>query len=98
MKRSRCVQDDPAEARTHAAEGIVASSAICTHTGCDSWEWQAQTRTIKCPCHFSTFDVRDGARILDGPAPRRLPALPLKVIDGVLAAAGGFSSRPGVQP
>jgi len=86
-----------AETRTHAAEGIVAYSAICTHTGCDSWEWQAQTRTIKCPCHFSTFDVRDGARVLDGPAPRRLPALPLKVIDGVLAAAGGFSSRPGFQ-
>ena len=92
---------DPAElsvdTRVHAAEGIVGYSAICTHTGCDSWEWQAQTRTVKCPCHFSTFDVKDGARVLDGPAPRRLPALPLTVIDGVLAAAGSFSSRPGFQ-
>jgi rieske iron-sulfur protein len=87
-----------AETRAHAAEGIVAYSAVCTHTGCDSWEWQAQAMTIKCPCHFSTFDVKDGARVLDGPAPRRLPALPLKVVDGVLAAAGGFSSRPGFQP
>jgi Rieske Fe-S protein len=85
------------ETRARAAEGIVAYSAICTHTGCDSWEWQAETRTLKCPCHFSTFDVRDGARVLDGPAPRRLPALPLKTIDGVLVAAGSFSSRPGFQ-
>ena len=86
-----------AETRARAAQGIVAYSAICTHTGCDSWEWQAQTRTIKCPCHFSTFDVRDGARVLDGPAPRRLPALPLKIADRVVAAAGGFLSRPGFQ-
>jgi Rieske Fe-S protein len=86
-----------AETRARAAEGIVAYSAVCTHTGCDSWEWQTQTRTIKCPCHFSTFDVKDGARVLDGPAPRRLPALPLKIADGILVAAGGFSSRPGFQ-
>ena len=75
-----------AETRALTAEGIVAYSAVCTHTGCDSWEWQAQTRTIKCPCHFSTFDLKDGAHVLDGPAPRRLPALPLKVVDGALAA------------
>ncbi len=92
---------DPAElspeTRARAADGIVAYSAICTHTGCDIWEWQASTRTIKCPCHFSTFDVKDGARVLDGPAPRRLPSLPLKITDGVLAAAEGFLSRPGFQ-
>jgi rieske iron-sulfur protein len=92
---------DPAElsveTRARAVEGIVAYSAVCTHTGCDSWEWQAPTRTIKCPCHFSTFDVKDGARVLDGPAPRRLPSLPLEVVDGVLVATGGFSSRPGFQ-
>ena len=83
------------ETRTRAAAGIVAYSAVCTHTGCDVWDWQADTRTLKCPCHFSVFDVKDAARVLDGPAPRRLPALPLKVVDGVLAAAGGFVGRPG---
>lgn len=86
-----------AETRARAADGIVAYSAVCTHTGCDSWEWQGLTKTIKCACHFSTFDVKDGARVLDGPAPRRLPALPLKIVDGVLAAAGGFLTRPGFQ-
>lgn len=85
------------ETRARSAQGVVGYSAVCTHTGCDLWEWQAETRTIKCPCHFSTFDIKDGARVLDGPAPRRLPALPLRVVEGVLAAAGGFIGRVGFQ-
>jgi len=85
------------ETRARAAGGIVAYSAVCTHTGCDQWEWDARGKTIKCACHFSIFDVKDAARVLDGPAPRRLPALPLQTIGGVLAAAGGFVGRPGFQ-
>jgi Rieske Fe-S protein len=86
-----------ADTSARAAEGIVAYSAVCTHTGCDIWDWQAATATIKCPCHFSEFDLRNNARVLNGPAPRRLPALPLKVVDGVPAAAGGFVGRPGFE-
>ncbi len=85
------------ETRGRAADGIVAYSAVCTHTGCDAWDWQAPTKTIKCPCHFSVFDVKDAARVLDGPAPRRLPALPIKLVDGVLTVARGFVGRPGFQ-
>jgi Rieske Fe-S protein len=85
------------ETRARAVAGIVGYSAVCTHTGCDQWEWEARAKTIKCPCHFSTFDVKDAARVLDGPAPRRLPALPLKTMDGVLVVAGGFVGRPGFQ-
>ena len=85
------------ETRARAGGGIVAYSAVCTHTGCDQWDWQAASKTIKCPCHFSVFDAKDGARILEGPAPRRQPALPLKVVDGVLRVAGGFVGRPGFQ-
>ena len=85
------------ETRTRAAAGIVAYSAVCTHTGCDVWEWDARAKTIKCPCHFSVFDVTNAARVLDGPAPRRLPALPLTIADGVLVAAGSFVGRPGFQ-
>jgi rieske iron-sulfur protein len=87
-----------AETRARAAEGVVAYSAVCTHTGCDVWEWHPSTRTVECPCHYSVFDPKDGARVLDGPAPRRLPALPLKVDGGVLTAAGAFVGRPGFQP
>jgi hypothetical protein len=43
------------------------------------------------------FVFRDGARVLDGPALRRFPALPLRMVDRVPAAAGGFVSRVGFQ-
>jgi Rieske Fe-S protein len=83
------------ETRARSADGVVAYSAVCTHTGCDQWDWQPATRVVKCPCHFSEFDVKDGARVLNGPASRRLPALPVKVVDGLVVVAGGFVGRPG---
>lgn len=83
--------------RTHAPQGIVAYSAVCTHTGCDVWLWQGEVKTLKCPCHDSEFDPKDGARVVAGPAPRRLATLPLKVVHGVLMAAGGFVGRVGFQ-
>jgi len=85
------------DTRARAAGGIVAYSAVCTHTGCDMWDWQPASSTIKCPCHFSEFDLTESARVLNGPAPRRLPALPLKVVDGAPAVAGGFVGRPGFE-
>jgi Rieske Fe-S protein len=85
------------ETRARSAQGVVAYSAVCTHTGCDLWDWQPETKTLKCPCHFSTFDVKDGARVVDGPAPRRLPALPLRMVDGVPAAASRFVGRVGFE-
>lgn len=95
------VRLDPSTLRgdtsARAANGIVAYSAVCTHTGCDVWDWQAASRTIKCPCHFSEFDLKDSARVMNGPAPRRLPALPLKIVDGMPAVAGAFVGRPGFE-
>jgi rieske iron-sulfur protein len=86
------------DTRTRSAAGIVAYSAVCTHAGCDVADWQAGTQTLMCFCHYSQFDPKDGARVLEGPAPRRLPALPLKIANGVLMAAGGFIGRVGFQP
>ena len=83
------------DTRGRAADGIVGYSAVCTHTGCDAWEWQPASTTVKCPCHFSEFDLRNSARVLNGPAPRRLPALPLKIVDGMPVVAGVFIGRPG---
>jgi rieske iron-sulfur protein len=85
------------DTRERAADGIVAYSAVCTHTGCDIWDWQPASSTIKCPCHFSEFDLKDSARVLNGPAPRRLPALPLKVVESAPAVAGVFVGRPGFE-
>ena len=85
------------DTRARAADGVVAYSAVCTHTGCDMWDWQPASSTIKCPCHFSEFDLKESARVLNGPAPRRLPALPLKVVDGAPSVAAAFVGRPGFE-
>ena len=53
----------------HAAEGIYAMSAICTHLGCIT-AWKPEEGMIGCPCHGSKF-LRDGSKI-EGPAPRPL--------------------------
>jgi Rieske Fe-S protein len=43
------------------------------------------------------YDPKEGAKVVSGPAPRRLPALPLKIADGKLAVAKPFIGRPGFQ-
>jgi rieske iron-sulfur protein len=77
---------------------VVAYSAICTHTGCDVGSWLADEQVLYCDCHQSKFDAKDAARVVDGPAPRPLPALPLRIEDGRLVVAGGFSARVGFEP
>ena len=86
-----------AETKDHAAEGVVAYSAICTHTGCDVINWHPDRRLLECPCHYSIYDPMEGAKVLSGPAPRRLPALPLKMADGRLVVAKPFTGRAGFQ-
>jgi Rieske Fe-S protein len=80
------------ETRARAAGGIVAYSSICTHTGCDVDDWEPAGRLLACQCHFSQFDPRDGAKVVDGPAPRPLPALPLTVAGGFLVVAQPFTA------
>ena len=55
-------------------------TSICTHTGCDVTE--VADGTIECPCHGSRFHL-DGT-VANGPAPRPLPARPVKIVDGQL--------------
>jgi len=85
------------DSRSRAADGIVAYTAICTHTGCEVIDWQADEHLLHCPCHYSKFDPKDGARVVDGPAPRSLPALPLKAVDGKLVVAMPFTTRVGFE-
>jgi rieske iron-sulfur protein len=86
-----------AETLPRSAGGVVAYTSICTHTGCDVSDWIADEQILSCPCHFSRFDPRDGAKVVDGPAPRALPALPLKLTDGKLAVAGPYTARVGFE-
>ena len=86
-----------AQTQARAADGIVAYTTICTHSGCDVAEWIADDQQLLCGCHSSTFDPKDGARVTDGPAPRSLPALPLAIADGLIVVAGGFTDRVGFE-
>jgi Rieske Fe-S protein len=81
-----------AETRGRAADGVVAYSSICPHTGCDVDDWEPAGPRLACQCHFSQFDPRDGAKVVDGPAPRPLPALPLRIADGLLVVAQPFTA------
>lgn len=81
--------------RAQSAAGVVAYSAICTHEGCPISMWHKESKTLFCSCHASRFDPTDGARVVDGPAPRRLATLPLKAVDGNVVVAAGFTGRVG---
>ncbi|NEC86869.1 ubiquinol-cytochrome c reductase iron-sulfur subunit [Streptomyces sp. SID12501] len=77
-------------------EGIVAYSKICTHVGCPISLYEQQTHHVLCPCHQSTFDLSDGARVIFGPAGHALPQLRIGVNDeGYLEALGDFSEPVG---
>ncbi|MGV9305372.1 cytochrome bc1 complex Rieske iron-sulfur subunit [Nonomuraea sp. NPDC003727] len=73
-------------------DGIVAYSKICTHVGCPAALYEQTTHHILCPCHQSTFDAADGAKVIFGPAARPLPQLPIGVDEqGYLIAKGDFA-------
>jgi rieske iron-sulfur protein len=92
---------DPAslgeDTRPRAADGVLAYSAVCTHQGCPVNMWKEDAQTLYCSCHGSQFDPRDEANVVDGPAPRRLAVLPLKVENGFVVAAGEFEGRIGFK-
>ncbi|MEV0258194.1 Rieske 2Fe-2S domain-containing protein [Streptomyces sp. NPDC050732] len=77
-------------------EGIVAYSKICTHVGCPISLYEQQTHHVLCPCHQSTFDLSDGARVIFGPAGHALPQLRIGVNEkGYLEALGDFEEPVG---
>ncbi|MBP2702483.1 Rieske 2Fe-2S domain-containing protein [Microbispora sp. RL4-1S] len=72
-------------------DGIVAYSKICTHVGCPAALYEQTTHHILCPCHQSTFDASDGAKVVFGPAARPLPQLPIGIDEeGYLVAKSDF--------
>jgi Rieske Fe-S protein len=88
------------DTQSRAAEEIVAYSAICTHEQCPvtGWVEDEGRHVLKCFCHNSEFDPRSEAEVISGPAPRRLPALPIKIVNGALVAAGAFIGKVGLRP
>jgi ubiquinol-cytochrome c reductase iron-sulfur subunit len=82
--------------KTWVVEGHIAYSVICTHLGCPVKLYEQQTHHLFCPCHQSTFDAANGAKVLFGPAARNLPQLAIEVDDeGYFVAQGDFSEPVG---
>ncbi len=57
------------------ASTVAAFSAVCTHQGCTV---APAGKQLDCPCHGSVFDATTGA-VINGPAPRPLPAVAVKL-------------------
>ncbi len=87
----------PGEGRDDwGVEGILCYSKICTHVGCPISLYERTTHHMLCPCHQSTFDLADSAKVIFGPAARPLPQLPLMVDDeGYLVAQSDFNEPVG---
>jgi thiosulfate dehydrogenase (quinone) large subunit len=73
---------EPAWAVHPASATFVAFSAICTHAGC-TVQYDPSTVQFVCPCHGGTFDARTG-RVVAGPPPAPLQAIPVRAVDGQL--------------
>jgi ubiquinol-cytochrome c reductase iron-sulfur subunit len=84
------------QAQEWAYQGHVAYSSICTHLGCPVKLYEAQSHNLLCPCHQSTFNAAQGARVIFGPAARPLPQLPIGVDeDGYFVALQDFPEPVG---
>lgn len=99
LNRILLIKLDPAsfdaETAARAADGVVAYSALCTHQACEIGGLLKSDMTLMCGCHGSRFQPAQGGSVVEGPATRTLPSLPLKIDGGKLVLAGGFSSPPG---
>ncbi len=76
-------------------KGYSAYSKVCTHEGC--LVSARQGKDFHCPCHQSTYDPRQGAKVVGGPAPRALPQLPIGITKSgnILMATGNFNGPIG---
>jgi Rieske Fe-S protein len=58
---------------------FVAYSAVCTHQRC---KVAYRNNQLACPCHGSVFNPASGAEVVNGPAQRPLPEIPVEVRGG----------------
>jgi len=75
---SAMYQNSPILISQPAAGEIVAFTAVCTHAGCTV---EPAGKEFHCPCHGSVYDAATG-KVLQGPAPKALKAIPAKVVNG----------------
>lgn len=69
-------------------QDLVAYSALCTHMGYPV-SYHAESRTFRCPGHFSIFDPEKSGQQVCGQATEALPHIELAVAeDGSISAVG----------
>lgn len=66
---------------------LVAYSALCQHMGCPV-NYNSKTGHFVCPCHASVFDPAKNGDALEGPSPRGLPRINLRVDGDAVYAVG----------
>jgi len=71
---------DPAVLVCTSEGEYVAFSRKCSHAGC-AVEFDGARRCLKCPCHFGTFDTRQGYAVY-GPPQRPLDQVVLQMRSG----------------
>ncbi|MCI4626736.1 MAG: ubiquinol-cytochrome c reductase iron-sulfur subunit [Candidatus Magnetoovum sp. WYHC-5] len=58
---------------------ILGLSPVCSHLGC-LVKYNNHEKAFICPCHGGKYDIR--GQVTDGPPPKPLTELPLKIADG----------------
>lgn len=95
MRLDPAEMNDDTRARTDDS-GVLVFSAICTHRGCTIKSWLADEREMRCHCHLSRFAALEEGRVLNGPAKRQLPMVPIKVDEeGYVVATDTFLGKVG---
>ncbi len=82
-----------------AVSGLVAFSALCPHQGCPVekiGEVGSRKGKLICNCHGSYFDPLNSGRLVEGPAPRGLAVLPIRLEGERIVATGDFLGKVGV--
>ena len=65
---------------------FVAYQQRCTHLSCPV-HFSASNGRIECPCHNGAFEAETG-KVLEGPPPRPLPHIKLRIDNGKIFAVG----------
>jgi len=94
----------PDDRAAWAPDGFMAFTRICPHAQCAVGIFRypldpanSPGPALVCPCHYSTFDVNRGGRVIFGPASRDLPQLPIRFEGEGLVAAGDLSGAAGAS-
>lgn len=62
---------------------VYALDDVCSHAGCSLSQGRVTAGTIACPCHGSTYRLRDGA-VIHGPSTFAQPAYDVRIDEGLI--------------